>query len=225
MEPANAPPLEIAKDSHIIYPKNYRDFDPKNIVFSEKICKAGGGQVIFLSYIYPDSMTRPLLLHTPRDMYSPRRTSFRDEKKDKLTMLLSLGHEWEANEQKREFKQICEAIVQRCAEVTLEKKWMGATTIEQVLGEYSPILDTDLLAANVSVITSGINCTQFFGCGSSAISNIEDCSCLLTGILRVVWVFSEQVMGNVHRNIRLDLFQAVVKRVDEIQSLFKKQVF
>jgi hypothetical protein len=123
--PAGAPPTPPAQDvvrsGHIIYPDQYASFDPAKIAFAATpvAAKEGGGQILFMSYVYPDGQTRPLLLHTPRGMHCP--TGVKLWKDGKSSILMSCGRDHEASPLMKQFRGICDCIQNRGAQVAVEK--------------------------------------------------------------------------------------------------------
>jgi len=238
--PPPPPPQEVRRNDFVIYPDQYSSFDPARIVFSKDPVpsREGGGQMIYMSYIYeeasapagPDgtkpTKTKPLLIQTPNSIYAP--AGVHTWKDGKMSMLLSAGRDWEANPVMVAFKALMDSIGERCAEATVEKGWGGDVhpDLDSVRDQYTPIMfiscgekgEAYPPSIKASVLTTGGSAckTEFFEYSARpplppmvAADVVGGSS--VTAILHLAWVYRKKGKRGFDFSVRVNLFQAVVE--------------
>lgn len=219
-----APAQQVMRSAHILYPDQYGSFDPKKIAFAPTAqpAREGGGQILFMSYVYPDGQTRPLLVHTPRGMHAPMGVKL--WKDGKSSALLSLGREFAADPLMSQFRVICDAVQQRCAEVAVEKGWMGSRDLEATKNQFSPLVFVGSSdkgepyppSLKATVIVSGKDKSEFFEYSNtpplkSLIPGDLEGTCTMTAVLHLAWVFAKKAKKGTEFSIRCNLFQGIVE--------------
>jgi hypothetical protein len=224
--PPPPPPVqEIVRSAHIIYPDQYGLFDPQKIAFpaAAQPAREGGGQILFMSYVYPDGQTRPLLLHTPRGMHSPQGVKL--WKDGKSSALLSLGRDCGADPLMSRFRHICDAIQLRAAQVALEKRWMDVSDLETTKNQFSPLVfvgsdsktgESYPPSIKAIVVVSGKDKSEFFQYSTtpplkSLIPGDLEGNCSMTAVLHVAWIFAKKTKKGPEFSIRCTLFQGIIE--------------
>ena len=229
------PVQEVKRSPFVIYPDEYAKFDAKRIVFSKEPQKSkeGGGEILFMSYLYnwtdPDTgsektAVKPLLINTPNGMYLP--TGMKVWSDGKISTLMSCGRNWEVNPFMKQFYEIMNAVVLRCIEAIIEKKWNEPfpSTPEKIMDKFTPPLFVGISpkgeqyppSMKASIIISSSNKTEIYKyapkpplqpllpsdviAGSSA-----------TAIIHIPWVYRKKEKGVYNFSVRVNDSQIVVE--------------
>jgi hypothetical protein len=219
-----APAQQVIRSAHIIYPDQYGSFDPKRIAFAPTAqpAREGGGQILFMSYVHSDGQTRPLLIHTPRGMHAPMGVKL--WKDGKSSALLSLGRDLAGDPLMSQFRTICDSVQQRCAEIAVEKNWMGSRDLEATKNQFSPLVFVGSSdkgepyppSLKATVIVSGKDKSEFFEYSTtpplkSLIPGDLEGTCTMTAVLHLAWVFAKKAKKGTEFSIRCNLFQGIVE--------------
>lgn len=219
------PAQQVVRSPYILYPDQYETFDPKKIAFAAtaQASREGSGQLLWMSYVYPDGQTRPFLIHSPRAMHSPLGVKL--WKDGKSSVLLSLGRDYEADPTLIKFRQICDAIQHRAAEVAVEKEWMGAKDLQATEKQFSPIAfvgsnektgEPYPPTVKATVIVTGKDKTEFFEFSptpplKTLLPGDLEGACSITAVLHFAWVFAKKAKKGTEFSIRCTLFQAIIE--------------
>ena len=100
------------RDPHMFYPDTYDSFDESKLVCEGEPKKAavGGGYMFFLSYIWPDGMSKSLCAQAPKMFLPSGVREFTDEGKTRTVALASFGRDWEKNEQLVRWRHFTERV-------------------------------------------------------------------------------------------------------------------
>jgi hypothetical protein len=146
-------------------------------------------------------------------------------KDGKSSALLSLGRDYQSDNLMSQFRQICDGIQNRAAEIVVEKGWMGSRDIEVVKNQFSPLVFVGTNdetgepyppSLKATVIVSGKDKSEFFEFSNtpplkSLIPGDLDGPCSMTAVLHVAWVFAKRAKKGPEFSIRCTLFQGIVE--------------
>jgi hypothetical protein len=126
---ASAPSLTEERDPHMFYPDTYATFDDEKMVNESEPVKSkkGTGMMLFISYIWPDGVQKPLLVQAPKLFLPGGIMKFEDKddsgkvSKVNTVALCSLGKEWESNPQMVAFRDLCNKIKKGAARLCFNK--------------------------------------------------------------------------------------------------------
>ena len=141
---APAPSITEERDPYMFYPDNYESFNPEKLVCEREPTKSriGGGMMMFIAYIWPDGVQKPLCVQAPKMFLPDGVRSFIEEGKTTHSMLCSLGKDWESNPRSVQFRTLCDQIRRACARVCGAKK-LGlpyCKTDEDILGSFGQLV-------------------------------------------------------------------------------------
>lgn len=238
---AQAPPAqmpvvqEIKRSPHVIYPDQYKSFDKKLIAFSKdpQASKEGGGQILFMSYVYQSTdpvsgairtATKPFMLNTPNGMHLP--TGVMTWPDGKVTTLLSTGREFEANPIMADLRNVFDQIQERCIEVIIEKEWNSPNpnTVEAITDNFTPIMFVGMGAKGeqyppsikASVTVVGNNRTEIFQYAAKPpLPTMLPAEVVPgsqgTAIIHVPWIYRKRLGKLWKFSVRVNVFQIVVE--------------
>ena len=229
---ADAPEIvqqKQVRSKYVFYPDIYDTFDPNKIAFAKdpQASRDGSGEILYLSYLFEDGL-QPLMVQSPNAMHSP--TGITIWKDGKASILLSAGRGWEDLPLMVKFKQIMDAIEQRCVEVTCEKGWnKGGSQDPQIvqecftdvmfIGENKESGEQYPPSTKATVILDGQSASELFekvidGNGDPLMRPLipgdVDKGCGVTAILHIQWIFRKKAKKGWAFSIRSNLFQARV---------------
>jgi hypothetical protein len=215
------------ESKHIIYPKIYGEFDPNKIVFEDEYFTpedGGGGIMIYMFYLFDDGQF-PLLIQTPNAMFTP--TGVKLWKDGKATIIISAGKDWQNNPLIIMFKQIMDAIQERCVEYIFAKKLGNHPNSDKasIANAFTSIMPEDSVnektgvkydpSINVGVKLSGNETSEFMEKISENppkynyyLPRAVDKPCGLSAVIEFRWLYKKPGKKGCSFSVKMGLTQA-----------------
>jgi hypothetical protein len=224
--PQPPPGSRVVRNPAVLYPDEYSTLKKEHIVFAKEpqASREGGGQMLFMSRLFPDGKVKPLLINTPNSMFAP--TGVTTWSDGKTTMLLSTGRDWEMNPLMGSFRALLTMIQERAAEVAVEKEWNSPNqnNVEAVLSQFTPLMfvgegdkgEPYPPSIKATVMIAGNNRTEFFEYSAEPpmrplVPADVIASSTITSVIHLPWVYRKKAKKAWQFSIRTNVFQAVVE--------------
>jgi hypothetical protein len=221
---------EAVRNQYVIYPDQYRAFQAPRISFAAKIIekkatdakKGGGGEMLFMNYVYPDGATKPLCVQAPM-LFAVRGVQKWED--GGMSMLLSFGRDWEKNDTLVGFQAIANAVWKAACDAIVERSWdkpkfRTGEALESVVTRIVDVgrnKDTDEPyppSMRAVVDTQASRRSAFFLYPTNAPmppADIADSGANVEAIVTFDWIFRRRNRGDVVYSIHVSISQALVR--------------
>jgi hypothetical protein len=140
------PSISEKRKPHMFYPDMYKEFEGSRLIAEgePQNSKVGGGKMMFISYLWPDGVQRPLYVQAPKMILPGGIMVFQGQgaEKERTTALCSMGKEWEQNPAMVAYRDLTNNITQACVALIMAKQLHlpYCPTAEDVTNSLSPLI-------------------------------------------------------------------------------------